>query len=107
MNTSEQIVQDMRRVAAFVKNDAIIQNEYERYGNYGYTTVRYHFGTWDRAKAAAGLPLNRHNGNRKHIDDEVQLLEIIHLTRRLNKEPTESELSAFGKYRPRPYRSRW
>jgi hypothetical protein len=49
-----------------------------------------------------------HNLRRKPVLSENALLEeIIRLTEELGKLPTESELSAFGQFSPKPHRTRW
>jgi hypothetical protein len=84
-------------------------NEHETHGTIGLTTVRYHFGTWNQAIKAAGLrPVEPGvHAKRRIISDETLLEEIIRPKRELGKRPTDSELSAKGKFSITPYRDRW
>ena len=64
-SSDEDILQDMRRVAEYLRKQDLTRDEYRQYGKFGSTTVYRHFGTWNKALDLAGLMIS-HLGVTKH-----------------------------------------
>lgn len=64
-SADEDILQDIRRVATHLGKLVLSRKEYEKYGEYGGTTICRHFGSWNNALSLAGLQIS-HCGISKH-----------------------------------------
>jgi len=54
-NSEEDLIKDLQRVAKAIKSDTVTASTYAEMGEYGVTTFRRKFGTWNKALEAAGL----------------------------------------------------
>lgn len=52
---SNELLADLRSVAAKVGRDHVAQNEYRQFGQYSSTVMKKRFGSWNKALEAAGL----------------------------------------------------
>ncbi len=104
----EQVITELRRVAVKLNRKTLTKKEFLAHSNLGPQTPEYAFGSWNRAVHAAGLePITRPVLIPKKISDEELMSEIIELTKKLGKPPSDREMMAFGKYSTRPYVARW
>lgn len=105
----QEIIVEIRRVAELLNTNSLSFREFKRNCSIEKTIVDYYFGSWNKAVEAAGLLPNTpaHIGGKPVITDDEFLEEIIRLTSRLGKVPTKSDMSAFGRFSPSPYRARW
>ena len=107
----EQTIAELLRVAAYLKSKRITMREFKEHGRISLDMVRDKFGSWNRAVEAAGL----HTQPRGFLPEFVQsrlsenelLKEIVRLTKKLNKEPSEREMVAKGRFSGKPYINRW
>lgn len=110
MDDRQYILQEIRRVARAIEPEALTRNIFKREGKVSEQKVRYHFGSWNEAVAAAGLKPNP-SGIALHrpraIQDSDLLNAIGDLWRQLGRPPTESLMNSKGRYSGRPYRTRW
>ena len=100
-SADEDILQDIRRVATIIGKPKLTRDEYKEYGEYGTTTIRRHFGSWDDALLLAGLTIS-HCGISKHEtcnseDDFFQDLRDV-ATRLGAETVTTDEYRMHGRY---------
>jgi hypothetical protein len=109
MYTKNQIIEEMRRVAANLAKKSLTRKDFGKHSKISASSVRYHFGTWNDAIKEAGLiPVDTIEIIRpKFVEDDVLLLDLIRLYNEYGKEPTQSLINAKGKYSEKPYRTRW
>lgn len=106
----DHILDEIKRVANQLGKDSITAKEFYWNSNVRESTVRYNFGSWNRAVALTDLkPMSGNFGGaqREAIPDQELLDEIVRLSKELGKSPSESEMNAFGRFSTRPYRKRW
>jgi hypothetical protein len=107
----QHIVAEIRRVAKAISQEQLSQRQFAKHSQISVSTVKRIFGSWNRAISASGLETNtpgpRISKGTAIISDEELLTEIIRLTQKLGKIPSEREMSAFGQYSPKPYSQRW
>lgn len=100
----DEIIDDMKRVAAERGEGRLPARVYEQHGKYSHTTASKRFGSWNGALEAAGLPtLNRTDITDVELFCNVQGL-WIHLGRQPRKRELVPPLSSFSE---RPYASRF
>ena len=109
MYTKNQIIEEMRRVAANIGKKSLTRKDFGKHSKISASSVRYHFGTWNDAIKEAGLiPVDTTEIIRpKLVEDDVLLLDLIRLYNEYGKEPTGLLINAKGKYSEKPYRTRW
>lgn len=111
MYTTQQILDDLRRVAVALGTQSLKQKDFRKHSRISTGTVRRHFGSWNAAVEEAGLvPINPIEMIRREgpiIDDEELLQDLIRLYNENGKEPTYAMIGARGKYSERPYIKRW
>ena len=104
-----EIIAELQRVATLLEKQTVTISEFEKHGNFSSCKVRSTFGSWNEAIIAANLnPIAP--GPVKappKISDEELLKEIISLTKKLGKEPSQNEMSAKGKFSDTSYRVRF
>lgn len=102
----ERVIEEIKRVAA--GSNQLSQTEFQAKGTIGLTSVRYAFGSWNKAVIAAGLKPFRFGHRRPSAaPDRIYLDAIIRVTRKLRKRPTEAEFMAENTFSLKPYRVRW
>ncbi len=69
--SSEELINDLKKVALDNNTDVLPQGLYKKYGKYDVTNISRRFGTWNKALLKAGLK----PGNIINYSDE-QLFEI-------------------------------
>src|SRR5271155_4134058 len=91
--------------------DILTQRQFREKSRVSISTVRYTFGSWNEAVAAAGLEPVPLGGlpelKKQSLPDDVYLQEIIRLTKELSRKPTDNLMNAKGRFSVKPYRDRW
>src|SRR5574341_590145 len=108
----QEVIAELRRVAELLQTPSLTRRQFAQHSRISETTVRNVFGSWNKAVESAGLAPNPQKfeegrGSEQSRPDDEYLQELIRLTVELGKQPTWAELSAFGRYSPKPYRDRW
>lgn len=107
----QEIIDELRRVAKLLNVNSLAQSEFRKYSKFSVSTIDNRFGSWNRAIEAAGLRPNASGISdslkQPKLTDEELLQELIRLTVELGKQPTTSEMNAFGHFSEDPYRRRW
>ena len=84
-----ELLSDLKRVAALLDTNTIIQREYIQYGNYRIETVLYRFGNWNNALEQANLSLS---SNHQHsIEDLFENIERVWQIK--GKQPVRSDMN--------------
>jgi len=108
MGKREEILAEIRRVAEKLGVKQLPRSKFAQHSKVSVSTVRYTFGSWNRAVQEAGLePIAAHAPPSERIPDNDLLQEIIRLTQELDKKPSAREMAAFGRYSKKPYIKRW
>ena len=85
--TDEEIIEDLKRVAAQNSFVRLTIYEYEKSGKYNSSTVLRRFGTWNEALIKAGISITQ------QFWTEEQLFENIECVwRKLGKQPTRRDM---------------
>lgn len=88
--TDEELLADLRRVAADRASKSLPQRQYRQHGKYSTTAIKEHFGTWNVAVTAAGL---RRAAERDIPESELhENLEEVWI--RLGRQPRKREMAA-------------
>lgn len=87
--SDEELVADIRRVAALAGRNAISFRLYSELGNYHPSTVALRFGTWNKALLAAGLAVEHERG----ITDERLFENVMRLWQYYGRQPRFRELA--------------
>jgi hypothetical protein len=109
MDERQQIVQEILRVANEIAPATITRKVFCARSSISASRIRYYFGTWNNAVAAAGLPVNSDRGTRavqKLTDDEL-LVAIGDLWKSVGRRPTADLMNSHGRFSVRPYNARW
>jgi len=102
--TDEELLDDLRRVAANLNQETVQMPKYREDGRYDETTVARRFGTWNKALVAAGLKLSNEIG----ISDERLFENILSLWQEFGRQPRRAELaSEIPKFSQGPYNRRF
>ena len=109
MYTDDQILEEIRRVAAKVGTRSISAAQFSQHAQLSDSTARLHFGSWNAAVEAAGLNPIAPGPQKspKRIDDNELLLDLLRLYAESGKPPTVAMISAKGRFSPPSYTSRW
>ncbi|HEX9896120.1 MAG TPA: hypothetical protein VGA85_00455 [Dehalococcoidales bacterium] len=108
MRNKENIIAEIRRIAAKIGVSHLTGQEFARHSKISKSTVCSIFGSWNRAVEAAGLePMLNFVPEHKEINEEDLMVEVIRLTKELRKRPSDREMQALGRFSPRPYIKRW
>lgn len=86
--TNEDLLLDLRRVAAEQSEQLLKQRTYKECGKYGVTTVIRRFGSWNNAVEAAGLEKTVE----RNIPDHALFLALYELWVRLGRQPSYAEV---------------
>lgn len=106
MFSKEQIIEEMRRIAAGL-GGTLNEKEFEHRSTIPLTTLRFHLGSWQRAMKEAGLKPGEKVPGTKPISDDELLEELIRLNKDSGELPTPALIEAKGKYKPHHYIKRW
>ncbi|HVO32713.1 MAG TPA: HNH endonuclease [Elusimicrobiota bacterium] len=102
--SDEEILADLRRVAAYLGKKAIGHREYLRHGQFSCKPFVNRFGSWNKAVELAGLTkVAEKNISTNMLFDN---LEKVWLT--LGRQPFYGEMRGpLSKYTTKPYKIRW
>lgn len=109
MFSDDEILNEIKRVAAKLGRKSLSQSEFNRHANLCGDTAVKHFGSWNAAVESAGLAPIKPGPQvkAKRIDDDELLLDLIRLYNEFGKPPTVAIISAKGKFSPPSYKARW
>jgi hypothetical protein len=110
MEKKKGIIQEILRVKTLVSPTPLTMSAFKRNSQISLSTIRYQFGSFNRAVAEAGLTPNKSGvpvSGYKTLSEEELLVALGDVWRQMGKRPSESEMNAYGKYSSRPYRKRW
>jgi hypothetical protein len=102
--TDEQLLADIRHVAADFGCSSLPQGRYRQHGGYSTTAIKQRFGTWNAAIAAAGLSPS----SERDIPEAVlhQNLEEVWIS--LGRQPRKREMAApLSRFTHHPYVRRY
>jgi hypothetical protein len=110
MYTKEQIIEEIKRVAANMGVKTLQRKEFEQNTMIPPTTVRYYLSSWNQALKEAGLEPGDSGvfkrGQLPEGDDEL-LKDLIRLFKEHGEIPTRALVTSKGKYDYRYYGARW
>jgi hypothetical protein len=94
----QAIIDELHRVYKTLAAPFLSQQQFKQYGRISISTVTNSFGSWKRALEASEIPFSsgRHMPKQKIPDGDLHK-EIIRLTQKLGKEPSDREMNALGK----------
>ncbi|MFY8149156.1 MAG: homing endonuclease associated repeat-containing protein [Prochlorococcaceae cyanobacterium] len=87
--SDDELLDDLRRVAASVGRTTVGQKEYRRIGRYDDSTATRRFGSWNGALKAAGLRVS----NVIDISDEELFENMLTLWQHYGRQPRRRELA--------------
>ncbi|NLS96884.1 MAG: hypothetical protein GXX96_32510 [Planctomycetaceae bacterium] len=107
--TREQILEEIRGIAKRLGQTHLTKREFSTHSEISIGSVRYHFGTWNKAIEEAGLDILPPGSGAKRANtlDDVDLLQDLLRLERIHGGLSESLVNVSGKYSIRPYRKRW
>lgn len=101
--TNEQLLSDIRRVAADLGCSSLPQRRYQQHGRYSTAAIKDHFGTWNSATAAAGLS----PASERDIPEAVLHQNLEEVWMRLGRQPRKREMVApLSRFTHNPYTRR-
>ena len=102
--SSEEILNDLKKVALDNNTMVLPQSLYKKYGKYDVTNISRRFGTWNNALIEAGLK----PGNTINYSDEELFENILNIWQHKGKQPVRSDLSLEpSKFSQSPYNRRF
>ena len=87
--SDDELLEDLRRVAAYVGKTTVGQKEYRRIGRYDDSTATRRFGSWNGALKAAGLSIS----NVVDFSDEALFENMLTLWQHYGRQPRRRELA--------------
>jgi 5-methylcytosine-specific restriction endonuclease McrA len=57
--SDNDILNDLKRVAKLLRSPTVNRSQYKIHGKYSVSTIRHHFGSWNRGLKLAGLKITR------------------------------------------------
>lgn len=103
--SDDDLLNDLRRVAAAVQGGVITMNEYRRTGKHATITFQKRFGSWRNAVKAAGFETGYKTDT---LPDEVLLDNLRDCWMKLGRQPRQSDMQEpASKYTHHPYIRRY
>ena len=100
--TNDELLIDLKKVAAELGKESITFTEYYKVGKYGSWTIRERFGSWNKALEEAGLIINKYH----NIGIEVLFENIEQVWLKLGRQPGRRDMTfPLSKYGETTYRS--
>ena len=84
----DDVIEDVKRVAALYNKPTITAREYTKYGKYSSSAVVRHIGSWNENLLQAEMPINE---NRNFTDEEL-FEEIERIWIMLGRQPTTTDI---------------
>lgn len=98
--TNEDLLADLRRVAAFLGTDVLTQRAYRHSGKYSTTAIKKRFGKWKTAVASAGFL----SGSQRPIPVDELFDNLREVWIKLGRQPRKREMTVpLSKYTHHPY----
>ena len=88
----EELLKDLRAVAAALGAHALTYRVYEERGRFACETVRRRFGSWNRALAKAGLSASK----RHRIPNSELIASVAQVWMQLGRPPSRTEFDRLG-----------
>jgi HNH endonuclease len=110
MDKKQEILQEILRVANAVSPALLTQQLFKQHSKIPISNLRYNFGSFNKAIAAAGLKPNVSGvpvSGYRQLSDKDLFAAIGELWSHNGTRPSDSLMNAEGKYSVRPYRARW
>lgn len=102
--TDEQLLGDIRRVAADLGCSSLPQRQYQHHGRYSTAAIKDRFGTWNAATAGAGLDA----ASERDIPEETLYQNLEEVWTRLGRQPRKREMIApISRFTHNPYTRRY
>lgn len=102
--SSEELINDLKKVALDNNTDVLPQRLYKKYGKYDVTNISRRFGTWNKALLEAGLK----PGNIFNYSDEELFENILNIWQHKGKQPVRRDLNLEpSKISQHPYNRRF
>lgn len=86
--SSEELLNNLKKVASDNNTDILPQRLYKKYGKYDVTNISQRFGTWNKAPLKAGLK----PGNINNYSDEELFENILNIWQYKCKQPVRRDL---------------
>ena len=103
-SSDEELISDMKQVAAFLDKNTLTIDDYNQYGNFHATTLTRRFGSWFTCLNKAGLQMSR---SIIGISDEDLYEEIERVWVQLGKQPSYSQMRDHSRYSIGTYEKRF
>lgn len=87
--SSEELINDLKKIALDNNTDVLSQRLYKKYGKYDVTNISRRFGTWNKALLKAGLK----SGNIINYSDEELFENILNIWQYKGKQPVRRDLN--------------
>ncbi len=84
-----ELLADIKRISDDLGTPTVSMPQYRQHGRYDDSTVRRHFGSWNKALLAAGLTLS----NEVNISEERLFENILVLWQHFGRQPRRGELA--------------
>ncbi len=98
--SNDQLLEDIRRVAASVGAFSVAQNTYRSAGQFSTTAIKKRFGSWNAAVEAAGLAAPY----RRDVSEEDLFDNLREVWIKLGRQPRKREMSSpVSRYTHHPY----
>ena len=86
--SDEDVIEDLKRVAAIYESTSLTAKEYTKYGKYHSHTLIKHYGTWNAVLKLAGMNLNLN----RIFSNEEMFEEIERIWVLLGRQPTTTDI---------------
>lgn len=98
--TKDLLIQELKKIVQDNNLEILNQGDYEKYGGkYTVQTFYNHFGSWKKAKIAAGLKIGRAAPEKEELFSELQKV-----WEKLGRQPSNDEISEYSPYKYSTYR---
>ena len=87
--TSEQLLEELRRVAALLKRNTVTIDQFNEHAKFHSTTLARRFGSWLKALEAAGLEKSRN----LHLTNEQLFENLVTVWLKLGRQPKYQDLT--------------
>ncbi len=104
-NSADDLIKDLQRIAKKINSDTVTAAAYDEMGNYGVTTFRRKFGTWNKALEAAGLKVVLN----LNVPEEELFENLAEVWQQLGRQPVgrDVEKSSGSRYSLGTYEKRF
>ncbi|MCK4837026.1 MAG: hypothetical protein KAT17_10320 [Candidatus Aminicenantes bacterium] len=118
MYNKERIIEEIKRVAKKLNASSLGQKDFELNSTIPLETVKYYLGSWEQAlkqaevevpdtKKSAQPKEEESRSNKKTLNEDKLLLELIRIYKKTGEEPTTLLVDTEGKYGEHIYRKYW